>query len=27
LKLLDLERPNDPVSFIAYYLLKHKDAI
>ncbi len=24
---MDIERPNDPVSFIAYYLLKHKDEI
>ena len=22
-----MERPNDPVSFLAYYLLKHKDQI
>lgn len=27
LELVDMERPNDPVSFLAYYLLKHKDQI
>lgn len=24
---MDIERPNDPISFIAYYLLKNKDKI
>lgn len=27
LKLVDMERPNDPISFLAYYLLKHKNEI
>ena len=27
LKIVDIERPNDPISFIALYLLKNKDKV
>ena len=27
LQLVDIERPEDPISFIAYYCLKNKDSI
>lgn len=27
LKIVDIERPNDPISFIALYLLKNKEKV
>ena len=27
MQIVDIERPNDPISFIAFYMLKNKDRV